>query len=63
MVLKFIVFTRFDRSAEGRFSLPLAFFFEVAISQIFPLKLSWAKVKKLNERQFYLKFFAEKFGF
>jgi len=46
----------FDRNAEGRFSLPLAFFIEVAISQISPLNQSWAKVKKLSEQQFYLKF-------
>ncbi len=63
MVLKFIVFRRFDECAEGKFSLPLAFFIEVAISQIFPLNLSWAKVKKLNEPQFYLKFFGEIFGY
>ena len=63
MVLKFIVFRRWDEDGEGKFTLPLAFFIEVAISQIFPLNLSWAKVKKLNEPQFYLKFFGEIFGY
>jgi hypothetical protein len=36
---------------------------EVAISQIFPLNLSVAKVKKLNEWKFYLKIFEKIFGY
>ncbi len=69
---------RFDRSDQGKFSLPLAFLIphlvrdlilgfsdseEVAISQIFPLNLSGTKVKKLNEWEFYLKVFEKKFGY
>lgn len=57
-----LFFRRFDERAEGRFSLPLAFFIEVAISQIFPLGLSLPKIKKLCELRFYLEYFTEIFG-
>lgn len=76
MGLKLYNYKDLTCAPKGSFSLPLAFLIphllldfilglpdseEVAISQIFPLNLSWAKVKKLNEPQFYLKFFGEIF--